>query len=246
MRILITFLIITTGLLAQSPQALFEQASADYEQKDYAGALSKYLQISDSIWLSADLYFNMANCYYKSQQIAPAVLYYEKALMLNPNDEDIIFNLKITQLKLVDRLAEVPQPFYKKWMTSITGLLSIDYLAKSGIIMLILFSILFCLFLFSNQYKLKRKSFTYSIFCLALSLGLLSMAYYSFNTIKTEAILMNDNAYIKSAPSMQSEDLFILHEGTKVTVLEQFNDWTKIKLSDGMIGWLESEAIEEI
>ena len=84
------------------------------------------------------------------------------------------------------------------------------------------------------------------MFSLLVTSITLSLAYYSFKTQKTEAILMHANAYIKSAPSIHSEDLFILHEGTKVQVLEIFNDWTKIKLSDGMIGWLESESVEGI
>ncbi len=98
----------------------------------------------------------------------------------------------------------------------------------------------------SDNYKLKKKLFLGFSFSLLFGLKSLGMAYYSFSTQKTNAILMEANAYVKSAPSSQSEDLFILHEGTKVLVLEKFNDWTKIKLSDGMIGWLESNVVEEI
>ena len=125
-------------------------------------------------------------------------------------------------------------------------MLTIDQWAKLGLIFLFLFCCLFIIFLFIKTYNLKKRFFTVSMFSLLVAVSSLSLAYYSHNTLKVEAILMEANAYIKSAPSNQSEDLFILHEGTKVQVLEVFNDWTKIKLSDGMIGWLENQAIEEI
>jgi len=246
MRILIALLFFSSGVLAQDANTLFEQASSSYEQKEYTEALNNFNEIQKLGLHSSDLYYNIANCYYKLQQNAEAVLYYEKALKLNPSDEDISFNLKLVQLQLVDKLAEVPQAFYQKWAEGIKSMLSIDQWAKLGILFLFIFCVFFILFLFTKIYRFKKRSFGLSMISLLVSLFSLSLAYYSYKTVKTEAILMQTNAYIKSAPSIQSEDLFILHEGTKVQVLEVFNDWTKIRLSDGMIGWLESQAVEEI
>lgn len=246
MRILIIFLFCGSSILAKDVNLLFEQASLSYEQKDYAQAIIHYNEIHDLGFYSSDLFYNIGNCYYKLQQIAESVLYYEKALKLNPSDEDAIFNLKLVQLQLVDKLAEVPQVFYQKWVDSVKSKLTIDQWAKLGLFFLFLFCSLFITFLFIKTYRLKKRSFTVSIFTLLVAVFFLSMAYYSHITLKVEAVLMQANAYIKSAPSNQSEDLFILHEGTKVQVLEVFNDWTKIKLSDGMIGWLENQAISEI
>jgi len=246
MKFLITLLILSSSLLAQSNDELFNQAANSYELKEYTEALSLYEEIESRTVFSSDLYFNKANCYYKLQRNAEAVLYYEKALKLNVSDEDAQFNLQLVQLQLVDKLARVPQPFYRKWLSSIMNLRSIDQWAKIGILLLFVFGVLFVVFLFSSDYRLKKNSFSFSIVSLMLASLTLSLAYYSYTSQKTEAILMQANAYIKSAPSVQSEDLFILHEGTKVQVLEVFNDWTKIKLSDGMIGWLESEVVEEI
>lgn len=246
MRQLIILLFLSLNLVAQSTEDLFSQAAIQYEQKEYTKALNSYNQIEAEGVFSSGIYFNKANCYYKLQQYANAVLYYEKALKLNPSDEDAQFNLKLVQLQLVDKLAQVPQPFYRKWMTSLKNVMSIDDWAKVGLLFLFIFCILFISFIFSRSYQFKKKVFSFSLISFFISSLTLSIAYYSFKTQKTEAILMQANAYIKSAPSNKSEDLFILHEGTKVEVLEIFNDWTKIKLSDGMIGWLESLAIEEI
>ena len=246
MRIIIIFLFFSSNILAQDAKFIFEQASLSYEQKDYAKALFHYNEIQDLGLYSSDLYYNIGNCYYKLKQNAEAVLYYEKALKLKPSDEDALFNLKLVQLQLVDKLAEVPQVFYQKWADSIKNKLTIDQWAKLGLIFLFLFCSLFIIFLFIKTYSLKKKFFTVSMFSLFLAVFSLSLAYYSNKSLIVEAVLMQANAYIKSAPSNQSEDLFILHEGTKVQVIEIFNDWTKIKLSDGMIGWLENKAIEKI
>jgi tetratricopeptide (TPR) repeat protein len=246
MRLLFTLFILSASLVAQTTNELFKQASISYEQKEYYEALNLYEGIESTGQFSSEIYFNKANCYYKLQQNAEAVLYYEKALKLNPSDEDAQFNLHLVQLRLVDKLAQVPQTFYQKWISSIKNLMSIDLWAKAGILFLFIFSGLFIAFIFSNVYRFKKKAISFSMISISLAAITLSLAYYSFNTQKTEAILMQDNAYIKSAPSSQSEDLFILHEGTKIEVLELFNDWTKIKLSDGMIGWLESESVEGI
>lgn len=233
-------------MIAQTADNLFHQAAKHYEQKEYEVALDIYNQIESSGQFSTEIYFNKANCYYKMQQNAEAVLYYEKALKLNPSDEDALFNLKLVQLQLVDKLAQVPQPFYQKWITSFKNIMSIDLWAKIGLIFLFTFCILFITFLFSNKYSLKKSTFNFSMISFAIASIALSMAYYGYSSQITEAILMQDNAYIKSAPSSQSEDLFILHEGTKVEVLEVFNEWAKIKLSDGMIGWVELTEISEI
>jgi len=246
MRILIAFLFFSFSILAQDTNTFFEQAAKSYEQKEYTEALDHYKEIHSLGLYSSDLYYNMANCYYKLQQNAEAVLYYEKALKLNPSDEDAVFNLKLIQLQLVDKLAQVPQPFYKKWVGGLKKMLTIDQWAKLGLICLFIFCGFFITFLFTKTHNLKKRSFGISIYALFVALFSLSLAYYSHKTLKTEAVLMEANTYIKSAPSTQSEDMFILHEGTKVQVLEIFNDWTKIKLSDGMIGWLESKTVEEI
>ena len=246
MRIFILFLVLASNVFAQTATNIFDDASRIYEEKDYDTALKLFKTIEDLPVYSSDVYYNIANCYYKTHQKAKAVLYYEKALKLAPNDEDVLFNLKLVQLQLVDNLAQLPEPFYTKWIVKTKNLLSIDAWAKMGLLFMFLFSILISWFLISDNYKLKKKLFIGFSFSLLIGLKSLGMAYFSHSSQKISAILMEANSYVKSAPSLQSEDLFILHEGTKVLFIEEFNDWTKIKLSDGMIGWVESTAIEVI
>lgn len=246
MRLVIILMIFSSSIFAKDSQDLFDEAAFYYENQDFDNALSTFGAIEAMGLFSSHLYYNIANCHYKLQHKAEAVLYYEKALKLNPSDEDIIFNLQLVQLQLVDKLAEVPQAFYQKWAEGIKNIFTMDQWAKLGLLFLFIFFVFFLFFLFSKKHQHKKKFFKISMGIFLVSIFSLSLAYYSHKSTKTQAVLMLANAYIKSAPSSHSEDLFILHEGTKVQTLEVFNNWTKIKLSDGMMGWIESKAIQEI
>ena len=246
MRLFTILLVLTSNIYAQSASDLFNLALKSYEAKEYTLSLELFKEIEALPLYSSDVYYNMANCYYKTHQKSKAILYYEKALKLAPNDEDVLFNLKLVELQLVDKIAQIPQPFYFKWIVKAKNLLSLDGWTKTGLFFVFLFSIFLIFFFTSNDYKVKKRLFLGLSLCFIFGAKSLSMAYYCSTTEETRAVLMQPNAYIKSAPSLQSEDLFILHEGTKVLVLEEFNDWTKIKLSDGMIGWLETQVIEII
>ena len=125
MRLHFILFLLSASLVAQTTNDLFNQASIKYELKEYTEAINLYDKIESTGQFSSEIYFNKANCYYKLQQNAKAVLYYEKALKLNPSDEDAQFNLHLVQLRLVDKLAQVPQPFYQKWISNIKNLMNI-------------------------------------------------------------------------------------------------------------------------
>jgi tetratricopeptide (TPR) repeat protein len=226
----------------------FERAANYYNQEDYTTALNEYKGITDSDLQSNELYYNIANCYFKLNQLAPSILYYEKALKLSPLDEDSQFNLSIAKLQLVDKIIEIPIPFHLRVVHSIVGLCSLQTWSVLSLVFLGLFAIALMFLLFVNKSKvLNKKSLLLSgISFLILAIISFNAAYYIDTHTKVEAILMVDNAYVKSAPAKQSKDLFILHEGTKMEVIESFDQWTKIKLSDGMIGWLKSDTITTI
>lgn len=238
--------LITHSLLFAQADSLFTRAALAYEQQNYQEALTNYLAVEELNYQSSDLFYNTANCYYKLNQIAPAVLYYEKALKLSPNDEDAMFNLSIVKLQLVDKLAQVPLPMHLRWLNKIVSLVSINTWAYITVLFISLFSILIISLFFFNKVMLKKRLLRLGFIALIISGFSYSFSKYAEKNIKTEAILMVQNAYIKSAPSYQSKDLFILHEGTKVQLIDSFNEWSKIKLSDGMIGWLETKFVERI
>ncbi len=226
----------------------FERAANYYDQEEYTKALNEYTRIADSGLNSNELYYNIANCYFKLNQLAPSILYYEKALKLSPFDEESLFNLSIAKLQLVDKIKEIPVPFHLQLINSIVRLCSLQTWSVLSLIFLSLFTVTLMLLLFVDKRNIiSRKSLLLSgVSFLIFAIISFNAAYYTDTHTKVEAILMIDNAYVKSAPAKQSKDLFILHEGTKMEVIESFDQWTKIKLSDGMIGWLKSHTITTI
>ena len=246
MKKLIIFTIISFSLNGQDLDSLFNHAGKEYEEQNYKLALEYYQEIEMQEMHSSDLYFNIGNCYYKLSQNALAVLYYEKSLKINPTLDEAKFNLSLVKSKLVDKIPQVPLIFYKEWTRKFTNSLSVDDWAKIALVFIFIFCVFISFFLFSSSFIFKKIMLFLS--SSSLSIGFLSLivAFYSYSNMETNAILISENSYIKSAPSFKSEDLFILHEGTKVLVLEEFKGWNKIKLSDGMIGWVEKETLREI
>ena len=246
MKKLILFIFFTFTVNAQDVNSLFQLAGTAYEEHHYTLAIEYYKEIEKKKWHSSELYYNMGNCYYKLSQNADAVLYYEKSLKIDPSSDDVQFNLSLVQLKLIDKFPQVPLIFYKEWTREFTNSMSIDGWAKIALVFLLFFCLFVSFFFFGSSVALKKIMFFLSSSTILLGFSCLLAAFVSYSNTETNAILMSPNAYIKSAPSNQSEDLFILHEGTKVLVLEKFKGWNKIKLSDGMIGWIELEHLREI
>ena len=188
------------------------------------------------------MYYNLGDAYYKTNQVGLAILNFEKAQKLAPADEDIRFNLKMANLKTTDRINAVPQ------LAIVTGWERFvqHYDAKGwsyfsiGSVWLAL--ICFSLYLFVD--RLRRAGF-YSGAALLILSGF--FFYLSHPQSRAEfdsdqAILTAANAYVKSAPDASGTDLFILHEGTKLNVLDQVGEWAKVRLADGKVGWVEHSA----
>ena len=246
--VLLLFLasVLPQSLWAQTEQTLFETANEAYKEARYDEAIASYEQILDKGFEAPELYYNLGNAHYKESSIAKAILYYEKALKMNPADEDVMFNLSQLRSLLTDKISTVPEPFYRVWATNFKSLFSVDTWAHIAVIAMAIAFVFALLFLWSKQAAAKRISFILSGLSFIVAVLLTIVAWRTDASKQTEAIMMAHNSYIKSAPDEKSEDLFILHEGTKVVYLEYFDGWKKIKLSDGMIGWVKGNTIEEI
>ena len=197
---------------------------------------------------SEELYFNLGNAFYKSGNLPFAILNYERAKKLNPGDEDIQFNLKLTKAQVIDKITPVPKLFFIKWLDSITHYYSASAWGICILIFLWLTFLCAVVFIFFNSSNIKRLSFYFGIFMLIVTLKSIFFGYRQYQYEKKEfAILLTKSTYVKSAPDEQSTDLFILHEGVKMEVLDRgVENWDKIKLEDGKIGWILKESLEEI
>lgn len=237
--------LLSTSAFTQN-QDLFEKANALYNNGKYAEAIDIYTQILDSGNHSADLYFNLANANYKLSNVAPSIYYYEKALQLKPNDTDLKNNVVFARNMTVDAIDIIPEVGFSKFLKSTTNTMSFDGWAKFSVGLVFCFVILFLVYYFVYSTFYKRLAFIGSITALILVFISLAFAFHKYNLDKnnTPAIVFAQESKVKSDPNVKSKESFRLHAGTKVQVLEAYNDWKKIKLSDGKTGWIADKDIK--
>nr|WP_321234736.1 tetratricopeptide repeat protein [uncultured Psychroserpens sp.] len=243
--IYILFFLLSTLTLAQNNSA-FEQANTLYNEGDYTNALEKYKSILDAGDHSAELYFNMANAHYKLNHIAPSIYYYEKALLLKPNDKDILNNIAYARNMTIDAIDVVPEVGFTRLLNNATNTLSFDNWAKLSVSLMVLFVLLFLIYYFSYSTAKKRFAFVTSLASLGLALVTVLFAFHKYELVERDqpAIVFAREAQIKSEPNLRSIEAFKLHEGTKVQVLDTVNNWKEIKLADGKTGWVVSDDIK--
>jgi len=228
---------------------LFSQGNSLYNEGKFQDAINTYESILDTENHSSELYFNLANAYYKLNRIAPSVYYYEKALQLSPNDKDIKNNMSFAKNMTIDAIELIPEMGFSKITKNIINRFSFDVWAILSVVFVVLFVVLFLTYYFSYSTNRKRLTFLSSILSLFLVLITLMFAFqkYEYEQNDNPAIVFALESEIKSEPNLRSEIAFKLHEGTKVQVLEIYNEnWTKIKLADGKTGWISSQDIKEL
>ena len=243
---ILTFLLSTISI-AQN-EALFEQGNTLYNDGNYTEAIEKYHAILDSGKHSTELYFNLGNSYYKLNNIAPSIYYYEKALQLAPNDKDILNNISFARNMTIDVVDTIPEVGFSKIIKSVTNMMSFDAWSKIAVSLVILFVILFLSYYFSYTSFKKRLAFIGSLASVVLACAALSLAYHKYNLEKNDkpAIVFAKESQIKSEPNLRSTEAFKLHEGTKVQILDTVQNWKKIKLADGKIGWIVNDDIKAL
>ncbi|NNC94292.1 MAG: SH3 domain-containing protein, partial [Chitinophagales bacterium] len=197
---------------------------------------------------SPELLFNFANTQYKLGDIPEAILNFERALRLDPDDEDIEFNLQLAKLKVISKIETREEAVFLKLVNDFLNLFSVKALSWISIILIWLALAAGLLFIFGKQIKVRRVGFFTMIVFLILFLFSFTLAALKNHQLenRSEAILMSTNTYIKSAPDDSSTDLFILHGGVKMRILDEVNDWYKIRIADGKVGWVESSIVEKI
>lgn len=218
------------------------EGNTAYDEGNYEQALTLYSQIEEAGVESAALYYNMGNTFYKMKSYPMAILYYEKALKLNPGNEDIRTNLEIANMAIVDKINVLPQSFIQRWWNGLKQSFSADGWAWVSVAMVGLFLVSLFVFLMSSRIGWRKAGFFVGIValvCFALSL-VFAIGQYRDLKYQDEAIIMTPTVTAKSSPSVNSVDLFVLHEGTKVRILDSAKDWNKIRIADGSLGWLQA------
>ncbi len=229
-------------------KSILDSATVAYNKKDYNKAIQLYQHIINNGYTSAYLYYNLGNAYFRINELAKAIYYYEKAKLLNPKDLDILHNLKYANALISDKINELPEPFYITWFRQFTYLFDTNTWAWVSIsLFLIILIFIYVNFLSSSIVftRIVKSLAVFILFAWILSIG---AAYYTYKhaNSKQYAIIVSKVVEIKSSPDENSTSLFVLHEGTKVYIKDEFEDWLEIKISDGNTGWLKKNDIERI
>ena len=225
-----------------------EKAEQAYAAAEYDTALETYNSALDMGYESADLYYNVANCYYRKGEIAASILNYERALKLDPSHEDAQHNLELAQLKTVDKIDVIGSVFFVNWWNAICNIASANEWAVISIIFFILALISLSLYIFVRKLWIRKVGFSVSLIALFFTvISLLSAnSRYNVETSNTSAIVFMQTVTVKSSPDNSGNDLFILHEGTKVNIKSTLGDWVEINTLDGNSGWMPANSIEII
>lgn len=249
MKKILFILVLCVSFLGYSQNNdLFKKATDAYNNSKYDAAIKDYLQIIDNGKHSAELYYNLGNSYYKLNKVAPSIYYYEKALLLKPNDSEIKNNLAYAKNMTLDVINPLPVTTLKSIYNKVVGHFNFDQWAYLSVVLIILFVISYIAFKFFNYSTKKRISFVASITFLLLSITAITAAYLNYSDFKKNrpAIVFNEESLVLEEPNTRSKEVFRLHEGTKVFVLDELKQYYKIKLADGKTGWISSEEIKEI
>ena len=216
---------------------LFKEGNDLYLNGNYAEAILKYNSILLNNIETYEIYYNLGNCYYKTEDLANAIWHYEKSLKIERN-EKTIQNLAIVNLKTIDKIEPLPQLFYKKWLTSISK--SSNTKSWQILALICIWSILLLrTLIFPNS----SKKNSISNILLFLAILFLFIANFSYKSVieKKEGIIFSSSLIVNSAPVDNSTNLFSLHSGTKIEIIDEIKNWINIRLSDGRSGWIEKE-----
>lgn len=229
-------------------QEAFEKGNSLYQKGQYMEAISMYETILKSGQESAEVYFNLGNCYYKLNQVAPAVYNFEKALLLKPSDSEIQNNLAFAKKMAIDEIQETPKVGFSKIIQDFTSSFHYDTWAWIAIIVALSFLLSFLGYYFTNTTTLKRVFFSGMVVLLLLVVISLFAGFFEQNRIHNDnpAIVFAEVIAVKSEPNAASQDAFTLHAGTKVQILETISNYHKIQLADLKEGWITKSAVKEI
>lgn len=233
---------------SQKANDLFVEGNKLYQKEKFKDAIEKFKKIENQGVYSADLYYNIANAYYKTNQVAPAIYYYEKAKQVAPNNKDIQVNLEFAKRMTLDNIEPLPKTIFQKISKTVLQKINYNNWAYIAVFFAFLFALLFLRYHFSEGSAKKRMYFISSILSILFMLLGAVFASHTHKVVenKKEAIIFSEQTTIKKAPILSSETVFELHEGTKVKILKTVDNWKKIKIADGQTGWIVSYELKEL
>jgi len=225
-----------------------EKADQAYAAENYEEAARLYLSLTQN-GENADVYYNLGNAYYRLDDIAHALLWYERALLLSPGDDDIRANLQLARTKTIDKIVPEEDIFFVRWYHSLLNTMSVNQWTWTGIVFFALMLIGLGLYFFAGQMRLRKVGFYGSavLLLVVVMCNVFALQQRARQQERNGAIVMTEQVVVKSSPSATGSDLFLLHTGTSMQIIDKtMTDWYQIRLSDGKEGWIPTSAIEVI
>ena len=241
MKYLLIILFLFQMLSASEWDVYLKEGNKAYSEGKYEDAVMHYSKIIENEVESGELYFNLGNSYYKLDEIGKSIFYYEKALNFIEGDEALDQNLKIAQLKIIDKIEPIPKLFVWEWIDTVIKILSIENWGRLSLGLFFLAAIVFSLFILFTKNLLFRLSWIFLIL-FSISIFIFIGRIYLFESNEFGIIFENKIA-VMSEPNLGASEAFILHEGTKVKINRELNDWLEISIADGKTGWCKSNLI---
>lgn len=241
MKNLLIILFLVQVIQASEWEVYFNQGNKAYSAGKYEEAIASYSKILENNIESGELYFNLGNAYYKLDEIGKSIYYYEKAQKFLEGDEALSQNLKIAQLKIIDKIEPVPRLFIWDWVDSVIRVISIENWGLISLLLCFMSAIIFSLYILFSKRIFYRLSWLFIIFFL-FSLIVFIGRIYLFESNEF-GIIFEKKVAVMSEPNLGASELFILHEGTKIKINRKLNDWFEISIADGKTGWCKSNSI---
>ena len=240
--------LISQGFGQETRKEKYNAGIESFKSGNYPDALQKWSEIYASGYRSAELEYNIGNAYFKLDNNPGAILFYERALLLKPADEDILYNLQIARTLVTDRFEEIPELFFIRWFNFLSLLVSTNSWAILSLAAFLLCLCFLSLYFYSSGYKLKVLGFWLALLMLFISAFSIALSARNKSLVRDSkmAVIFSPLVNGKSSPDNSGTDLFVLHEGTKVSVGDEVGEWLEIRLSDGNKGWIPANSLEII
>lgn len=250
MKLLGKLILICAGAICVLPLHAGKKLRADsaYTAGKYEEAIPVYAALLKQ-GEHADVYYNLGNCYYKTDRLALAILNYERAALLTPGNPDIRFNLELARSKTIDKITPESEIFFVTWYKSIIDMMSMDGWALTAVVAFVWACVLVLVFFLAKKVTWKKTGFFGALAMMAVVVlaNVFAWAQHRKLNVRNGAVVMSSSVVVKSTPNASGTDLFVLHEGTRVEVIDSsMKDWKEIRLADGKVGWMPTEAMEVI
>ncbi|HEY9186103.1 MAG TPA: tetratricopeptide repeat protein [Salegentibacter sp.] len=248
MKNLIYLIFFISWLMPAQNDALFEKANTQYAEGNYEEAISLYEQIIENNETSVAVYYNLGNSHYKLNNVGPSIYYYEKALQLDPNDEDVQNNLAFARNMTLDAIPEAETRGFSRFINELVSMFSYNTWGVLAIIFSVLLAVFFVIYYFHSQPLVKRIFFGGAVFMFIL---MAASVFFAFQQQEIQlnnkfAIIYVEEAEIRNEPSQRAGNAFTLHEGTKARVLEDYQGWVKLELANGTQGWTLDDNLRKL